>query len=389
MMNQLRQILLERIGSGGPLSFRDFMDAALYHPEHGYYRSGRKRIGREGDFFTSSHVHAAFGELVAGQIREMADPFTGRRSSFWIIEAGPGEGHLAADMMRALRPVSPGDPARFRLGLVETSPALRRVQRRSLEKAGCLEGTVWWESLDELAGEPARNGCLVANELLDALPVHRVVIRKGRLREIFVSARDGEFVETEGEPVGKEIAAYLREEKIRLEEGQQAEVNLGALEWARATARVIGNGYWIVIDYGYPARELYAPERARGTLLSYHRHRASEEFYRDVGERDLTAHLNFTALIRAAERAGWRSCGITNQMRFLISMGLLERIESIAGRADVGSVRERLALRQLIQPGGMGEQFKVLIFRRGEVSGDLRGLRDPFRAGMAGVEGTA
>jgi SAM-dependent MidA family methyltransferase len=375
-MTPLAEILIDRIRTDGPMTFRDFMAAALYHDEHGYYRSSRPRIGREGDFFTSSHVHSAFGELMAVQVREMAAHRRDPDGPFWVVEAGPGEGHLAADLWGALvADAAAGE--RFRLGLVEPGSAMRHLQRQRLESIA--PPAEWWDSLEEGAAGGPRDGCLLANEVLDAMPVHRVVLRDGRLREIFVAERDCEFVEREADPSRAAIAAHFESAGIRLVEGQYAEINLEAAEWIGAAARVIGTGYLIIIDYGYEADELYAPHRMRGTLLSYQRHQASEEFFADVGERDLTAHVDLSAVRRAAAAAGWEFCGANSQMEFLISLGIIERMERLAERTDTGAVRERLGLRQLIQPGGMGEVFRVLIFRRGGVEGALRGLGRPFR----------
>ncbi|MEE8111753.1 MAG: SAM-dependent methyltransferase [Acidobacteriota bacterium] len=375
-LEPLAEILRDRIRSGGPIPFRDFMQEALYHHQHGYYAAGRVRIGREGDFFTSSHVHSAFGELIGRQIGEMAanlDLPAGE--PFWILEAGPGQGHLAADLRRS---AGGGGRQDYRLGLIEPSPALRRIQEKTLAAAGFQGDAVWWPSLAEATRERVRSGCLLANEVLDSLPVHRVVMREGKIREIFVDWEGDRFQEIDRQPTSGKLADYFAADGIDLLEGQEAEVNLAAGDWLRQSSRLFRSGYLLIIDYGRPARELYAPDRLRGTLLCYHRHRANEDYYRRVGLQDMTSHLNLSAVVRDGEAAGWRLCGITDQMRFLISLGILDRIESLAARTDPQGIRERLGLRQLIQPGGMGEIFQVLIFRRGQAPGDLLGVRDPF-----------
>lgn len=372
MSLELEEEIRRRIRAEGPITFAEFMEMALYHPGLGYYTRPGRGFGREGDFYTSVHVHPIFGAMLALQLREMWYAL-GRPRPFILVECGAGEGFLAKDILEATWRRWPEFFTALRYGIVERSPYLTSVQKERLAGSG---RPAWFESLSEAAawaGEPL-TGCLLANELIDAFPVHRVRLVGGRMREIYV-ALDGErFVEVLGELSGPELAAYF--DGLSLEEGQEAEANLEALRWLEEVAQNLARGFTLILDYGYRAEELYGPRFPRGTLMCYRKHQAGEDPYRFLGEQDLTAHVNFSALIERGRELGLKTLGFTTQMEFLLSLGILEE----AARWDEGSARltAQMAAKRLIMPGGMGEIFKVLIQYKGPGQPRLKGLARPW-----------
>src|SRR5262245_44336539 len=248
------------------------MDLALYHPELGYYARAPRRSGRAGDFFTSVDVGPLFGELLEIQLAEMADLLAHFAAAdpnpvFNLVEAGAGNGQLSADILNAARRRDPALYERTKLHLVERSPAARGLQPQTLGEAAERLAS----STEDLP--PSFDGVLLANELLDAMPVHQLVMRPEGLREIYVSA--GEQLTThEGSPSTAALAAYLERLNINPEPGWRFEVSLAALDWVRAAARRLSRGFIILIDYGHEARELYSPSHSGGTLTTFARHTA-------------------------------------------------------------------------------------------------------------------
>ena len=393
--SELRAWILGRIHERGPIPFEEFMDAALYHPEHGYYCRLGAVIGTRGDFYTSSDVHPAFGRLLARQIAEMIDRTVDESKPFRIIEMGPGQGRLACDIAEGLFSERPDLAMRATYTLVEISPAHRETQRNLLRDAGAGErlGGVEWTSWRELlreAGAEGLNCCVVANEFIDALPVHRIHCTRDEIREIHVGSAgdsdDAGFVEVLGDPCDPDVSAHMArlaaEWGIRLEDGQRAEVGLRGLEWVGSFRQLLGSGGKggaVIIDYGYPARELYSPRRRDGTLICYYNHRTADDPLAHVGEQDMTAHVDFSSVEKRAREAGLDVSPLVSQMRFLVAQGLADLLAGKAGRNDAEGLRERLALRSLMAPDGMGEVFKVMMMTRGTEAAALTGARDPFR----------
>jgi SAM-dependent MidA family methyltransferase len=200
----------------------------------------------------------------------------------------------------------------------------------------------------------------------------------GNVKEIYISQRDGQFVEQWAHPSDPRISTYFHSMNILLEEGQKAEVNLRALDWMEHVGRSLRKGFVLTIDYGYLAHELYAPYRRDGTLLCYFKHRVSENPYERLGEQDITSHVNFTSLIRKGEEAGLQFTGLVPQFRFLIGLGILQEMESMGREmSPIDGLKLRLSLKHLLEPeAGMGEVFKVLIQHKGVDAFDLAGLRD-------------
>ncbi|HET7169316.1 MAG TPA: SAM-dependent methyltransferase [Candidatus Limnocylindrales bacterium] len=354
--------LLERIRTeirrDGPMPFARFMDLALYDPAGGYYRSPEARPGRGGDFLTAPELDPIFGASLAVAVADVWDRL-GRPDRFVVREHGSGDGALAEAILSAAGSMPLGVALRYQA--VEVDP--RRVERlrERLAAAGLADHL---ESPD--AGP--FDGVVLGNEILDALPVHRVRQRAGRLREVAVAvAADGSLVETEIEPSSPALAARLVAEGITLVDGQTADICLALDDWIEAASAPLRRGLLLLIDYGAPASELYDPIRRRdGTLRAYVRHRVHDDPYRHVGRQDLTAHVDVTAVERAAASVGLTSLGSTTQAEALMGLGIEQRLRAI--QADPTTTIERYtvlrsALMRLLDPAAMG-RFVVMAFAR-------------------------
>lgn len=355
----------ERIRRQGPITFAEFMELALYHPEHGYYSSQGEKLGPRGDFYTSPETHPVFGVLIGRQLEQMWTAL-GAPEEFTVVEIGAGSGSLSAQIMQYAR-FSQLFP-RLHYIIVEKSADLARRQRERLGEFASSPpgGVVWFEPMPATSLPSNVVGCFISNELLDAFPVHRVTMRAGALREIYVGEADGKLVDVVDELSTPALAEYFDDLGISLSEGARAEVNLAALDWIHQVASSLVAGFVITIDYGLPAEELYSTNLAEGTLMCYFRHTRGADPYIRVGEQDMTTHVDFTSLIRAGRRAGLKFVGLTTQHDFLINLGLegylaaLERCHlSPAAYYD-----NKFAMRRLVNPDGLG-RFKVLVQQKG------------------------
>jgi len=380
--------ITEEIRASGPITFARFMDLALYHPRYGYYtRSevraeadtdtprviGEDRIGWGGDYFTSSDVHPALAQALARQIRQMDDQL-GRPDPLTVIEMGAGKGTLARDFLTACAKEPGGVFDRLRYVIIERSPAMQAAQRAALAPWLSQAGRVTW--IGSLEAWPAGSlvGVLFSNELVDAFPVHLIRIVETEPKEVYVDCQAGRFCERVGPLSTPTLKEHLHRLDLSLPEGYLMEVNLEALAWMQGVARVLGRGFVITIDYGHTARDLYHPDRRRGTLLCYYHHRVSEDPYARVGLQDMTAHVDFTSLASVGEQEGLQVTGFTNQLSFLMGLGAEQLLESL----EVGSA-EFHSVVQLLRPEGMGRTFKVLIQHKGVAEPQLDGLRfKPF-----------
>jgi SAM-dependent MidA family methyltransferase len=362
-----------RAAAGGRITFARFMELALYHPEHGYYATSELRPTRAGDFLTAPEVHPMFGRLVGRQLTEMWQRLD-RPERFVLREHGAGRGVLGETILLGLRADGSELLAALRYEPVDipgrAEAALRRV--RGAGFADNLAGD------KPEAGQPAPIvGCVLANELLDALPVHRVGRLDGELVEWFVTWRDGAFGEVPGEPSTPALAASLEASGVALREGQRGEVSLAAPAWIGEAAATLGRGYLLVIDYGYLTAELYGERRPTGTLRAFRGHHVTDDPFRAVGRQDLTAHIDLTQAERAAVEGGLDQLGRTTQAEFLIGLGLGDLLQEV--QADQGaSWDDRLAAKaaagRFIDPGALGG-FAVLAFGRGvDREPSLRGL---------------
>lgn len=365
----LAKLLAARIREGGPITFAAYMAECLYHPLYGYY--ARAESQRFADYYTSADVHPVFGRLLARQLAEMWE-LCERPAEFSVVEAGAGVGRLAAHILDFAARELPEFYAALRYIAVEQSAA-RRASHSSALAAHMVAGRA--TSAANLPGA-VPVGCIFSNELLDALPVHRLFCEHGELREIYVGLNGEQFCDQVGALSSPSLEKYLSEQGMALWEGQQAEAGLAAANWMEDAARRLGRGFILAIDYGREARELYDERHLRGTLLAYTRHRSGEDFYAAPGEQDLTAHVNFTALELAARRAGCSRIGLVSQSNFLLALGRANEFADLydEGQSEAGRVRARLLLKTLIFPEGMGEAFSVLVHSKGITIPLLTGL---------------
>ncbi|MFZ0962508.1 MAG: SAM-dependent methyltransferase [Terriglobia bacterium] len=369
----LKELLLDTLRRSGPMTFERYMAWCLYHPEFGYYTQGRERTGVAGDYFTSSDLHPVFARLVARQAAEMWNA-TGRPQPFTWVEMGAGRGLFACDFLSW----SAGALPEFASALdyVAIEPGSRQRERIGARLAGAgVRGKVrLLADLEELA--PA-TGCFFSNELVDAFPVSVVTRTGGHLKEIYVTSEGNNLVEKPGPISDSAVAAYVARYAPQLEEGHRVEVNRQAQAWIHAVAAKLSRGFVLTIDYGDMANRLFTPDRPRGTLLAYRVHNASEDFYTAPGETDLTAHVNFSALIDAGKADGLEFAGFTTQEKFLLALGEANQFADVydPGQSDLEILHGRLRLKRLISPEGIGNIFKILVQQRGVLKVQLTGWK--------------
>lgn len=368
----LAELLAARIREHGPITFAEYMEACLYHPQYGYYSKAEQKLRR--DYITSVDVSPIFGRLLLRQFHQMWDLLE-RPSEFSLVEAGSGMGMLAESILDAAADSFPEFYAALVYGAMERSQA-RRSGHQDLLRAHAEHGR--FKSSAELP-EQIPCGCVFSNELIDAFPVHRIVKERGELFEIMVGYDEvrGLHEEYGSSPIRtRRIREYLAEQNVTLLENQQVEVNLDAGDWTESVAAKLNRGFVLTIDYGHRASELCDEHHMRGTLLAYERHRATEDYFRAPGEQDLTAHVNFTALELAGLRSGLLPAGFTSQTNFLLSLARYSNFADIElpGADDSQRTRARLLFKTLIHPEGMGETFRVLAQRKGIESPQLAGF---------------
>jgi SAM-dependent MidA family methyltransferase len=372
------------------VTFAEYMTWVLYHPEYGYYSRGAG-IGASGDFATSPHLCADFGETLAEQFVEMWQ-IMGCPQPFQLVEMGAGQGILAGDILRYLRDRYPDFFRAIEYIVVEKSESLKTEQQHRLRNA-----PIQWCNFDEL-DKNLIVGCFFSNELVDAFPVHQFIIQSGKLHEIYVATAPNEekieFVEVVGEPSTSKLSEYLEFSGVDITqypEGYRSEVHLAALDWVEMVAKRLQRGYVLTIDYGYSADRYYSLGRSQGTLQCYYRHRYHDNPYVYIGNQDITAHVNFTALQRQGELLRLSTLGFTPQGLFLMALGWGDRLvqlgnspqgQKTATARDIASIMQRRqTLHALIDPMGFGK-FGVLIQGKGlsdEEGGRwLKGLMEPL-----------
>ncbi len=358
--SDLEQLISERIQREGPIPFAEYMRMALYEPGHGYYMTGAAKMGWEADYFTSTDVSSLFANCMGRQLFAIWEKLK-CPAHFIALEQGAGRGHLAEGVRTWARQ--------------EVPEFYEVLDYRTEDIRGGQDAVEV-----EMNVHPS---VVVSNELIDAFPAHIVEKRGERLYEVFVDIQeDGRLCEVLDEPSIPEVASYLDMYKApwrTFEDGWRAEINLDALRWMQRTAGLVRSGFILTIDYGDKARALYTARRKRGTLLCYYRHQANERPLLHPGEQDITAHVNFSALINEGRRLGMHLHLFTTQRHWLQRMGIEEELEhrritefaeaDTARPTDRGQVallkwrdlRQRAAV--LTDPDGMGD-FKVLIMRR-------------------------
>ncbi len=361
----IRIIEQEIDAQGGSISYSRFMELALYHPRYGYYMSPDRRPGRGGDFITSPEASPLFGHALARQMVEFWERL-GRPAEWTIREYGAGIGGLAYDILAGLDLESPVAFDALTYRLAELNPAMREEAMESMQEAGLAK-----KVFAEAPGEdlPAIEGVVLANEVADAFPAMRILRDAAGWHEAHVAiGADGfEWVDRPLSAVGDAVLRELAAEDVDLPEGAVVDAIPAASDWFAEVVSKLHRGYAMVVDYGYPARELYCDHRLGGTIRGYQGHTVTDDPLIRVGEQDLTAHVDFTALQRAGERQGMHLEGFTTQGAMLSSLDLGRALTDLQADPET-TMQEYLATQavilRLIDPGGLG-RFGVLVMRKG------------------------
>ncbi|HMJ07091.1 MAG TPA: SAM-dependent methyltransferase [Chthoniobacterales bacterium] len=351
----LIDFLRETMRGRGPVSFAWFMEQALYHPEHGYYSSGRAAIGRGGDYFTSVSVGPLFGRLLAAQFCEIWEAL-GRRAGFAIVEQGAHGGDFAHDVLTAAQRQHPDFFEALSYQIVEPFPILAARQAAALS---AFRSKVRWH--DSLLRLPPFCGVHFSNELLDAMPVHLVHWTGTEWRERHVSVENGEFAFVNLPVTDEALAKHLRKIPLPLPVGYETEVNLAALRWVEAVAPRMEDGVILIADYGWPRDEFYSPARTTGTLSSYAEHQRIPNPLTRIGEADLTAHVEWTSVAEGGAAAGLTVTRFADQHRFIT--GLLADVVGHEFNVSTDEKTKR-ALQTLLQPSHLGMKFQFLALAR-------------------------
>jgi SAM-dependent MidA family methyltransferase len=338
--------------AGGRIAFARYMELALYAPGLGYYMAGARKLGAEGDFVTAPEISPLYGKTLARQVAQVLDT-----AGAEVLEVGAGSGALAAELLAELE-AEGALPERYLI--LELSPDLRSRSRDTLAARvpHLLERVAWLNQLP-----PSFRGCIIGNEVLDAMPVHRIVRRRGESLEAFVHRGDGGFIERD-----HQARAELRAAADRLQlpdDDYRTEVQLVACAFIRSIAAMLEKGVALFVDYGFPRREYYHPQRSRGTLMCHYRHHAHDDPFYLPGLQDITSHIDFSAVAEAGASGGLDLLGYASQAHFLINCGLTD----LLARTPADNARAYLPLARqvdkLTSPAEMGELFKVIALGRG------------------------
>ncbi len=362
--NDLERKIMDMVGRKGAITFEQFMEMALYDAEFGYYTSGVVKIGREGDFYTSPYLHPVFGAMIGRQIVEFWE-LMGKPRDFEVVEMGAGAGYLCKDILDSLKEREIFASLKFYI--IEPVRAVRKEQNRILHDYQSI--VTWVSSLGEVSGV---RGCLLSNELLDAFPVHLIEM-EDELKEVYVGIEEDHLRESTGPLSDRAITDYLEDFSVKLVRGYRTEVNLRIKAWLGNVAAAVGEGFVLTIDYGYTAREYYSEDRNRGTLMCYFKHQAVEDPLVNVGQEDITAHVNFSAVKKWGEEAGFETIGFCGQGAYLTSLGIDEEIKKISSESK-DFLFELARIKKLILPQGLGESHQVMIQYKGKRAPKLRGF---------------
>ncbi len=349
----------------GPIPFRRFMELALYHPGGGYYRREKPPIGPDGDFYTSPHQSPWLGRMIAPLIEKIRRRM-GESPRLHVWEYGPGEGWLAFDILEAIR----SSQAALHQAMVYTFAEQSAQARARIREKFQDSDDVRFADASRYPPE-GFEGVVLAHEFLDALPVHALIRKEGRLQERYVARRGERLIFCEGALSDERLTGWFSELGVRLSPEQTAEVNLSAIDWMSGTARRMERGAVMLFDYGFSARVLYGPARPDGALRGYRNHTLVSDVLSHPGETDLTTHVDFTSILRAAASQGMELAGFTDQTRFLLGADLPRAVENMKDGDDETARRERQSIMGIMDPTGLGGAIKVMLLSKNLSLSDL------------------
>lgn len=368
--DELAALIRNEIGANGAIAFSRFMELALYAPGLGYYSAGRTKFGAAGDFVTAPELGDLFARTLAlafaPSLREL-----GHDADF--LEIGGGSGAFA---VAALRELSRQEALPRHYSILEPSADLRERQRSraQTELPPDLFARMQWLVRPP---EDSWRGVLFANEVVDALPTTRFVLRQAEVFEEYVALEDGAFVRTD-RPADALVAGAVRHVERALDQpfadGYRSEILPQLPYWVQAVTASLQAGVALFVDYGYPRREFYLPQRHHGTLVCHYRHHAHADPLHWPGLQDISAFVDFTALAEAGVGAGFDFVGYAPQGQFLLASGLPGLIEAAQDQSEVERLRQVAETKRLTLPGDMGERFQAIAFARG-IDTALPGLR--------------
>jgi len=346
-MSDIEKTIINQIKEKGPITFEDFMNIALYDKQNGYYSGGKAEIGKKGDYYTSPHVHSAFGEVIANFILK-AKKFISN-DKFTIIEIGSGKGYLALDILNHISSNSDEYNDINYIIIEKYNEGLTDELLKFKNKINICN------NIDELSN--IYNGIIISNELFDSLPFHKIVYKNNKLMEYYIDYVNGKFYETVKEISDPEIFSYIDRYKLNFVNLKHLEVNLLAGKYLKEIAGILNSGFILTIDYGFLSEELFSNEKPDGTYRCFYKHTINSNTYQNIGNQDITADVDFSNLILTGNKIGLEKLKYTTQAQFLIDWGILDIYEESIELDKKGSY----AIKNLFLPGMMGNYFKVLI----------------------------
>lgn len=368
--NELSKQIIKKIKDNPEckITFYEYMKMALYEKKLGYYMKDNSKIGKKADFYTSSSVGDVFARTLMKNFLELFIYVTDEKE-YNFLEIGGGNGRFANDALNELKAKNKKIYDNFKYYMLEVSPFHKNLQYEKL--LNHLDKVIWINNISELPKH--FKGIIFSNELIDSFPVHKVQQCSEELLEIYVTWDDINemFLEVSGEISDSRIAEYFEKQKIQLKDKQIAEVNLDVFKWLDSINNVLEKGYILTIDYGYLAEVLYDDNRLAGTLMCYFNHKASVNPFQNIGEQDITSHVNFSALIDYSKSLGFINAYFNFQSNFLLNNGILDFFTEFyllsmetKGVINDCDLKTNRSIRQLIAPNEMGETFKVLLIQK-------------------------
>lgn len=345
--------LRQRIQQQGPLRFDEYMQEVLYAPSLGYYRSGIEKFGPQGDFVTAPMISRLFSASLSQQLIEILSTLEQKN----IIEFGAGNGLMASQILQTLEKQQALPDHYY---IIELSAELAARQKKTIVEISphLIEKVTWLSSLENNLME----GVIIANEVLDAMPVHQFIIQEDEVKELYVDWQQDHFI-YQINPASPQVKNYLSQLDIDFPPHYQSEVNLWAPAWIKSLEHLLIKGAILLIDYGFPRKELYHPDRSQGTLMCHYQHHAHDDPLILPGLQDITSHVDFTQIAETASQLGLEVAGFITQANFLLNCGISE----IASAELQGSAAWEISqqLKKLLFPSEMGEIFKVIALTKG------------------------